>query len=120
MELKKYNSFKVNESNDDIKFEDVIDMKQFLELAKGISAVCMGEYGYSYYNPTEMKIGIVLGDSNPFEEDTLMEWINNTIIKDYNNKDKVNIEIDSEWVPGRGGDWMKFNPYKNKNKFVKA
>ena len=119
MELKSFDNFKVNESNEeDLKFEDIIKMDKFLELAKGISTVCMGEYGDSYYNPIEMKIGIVLGDSSPFEEDTLMDWINNTIIKDYNNKDKVNIEIDSEWVPGKEG-WFIFNLHKNKEKFVK-
>lgn len=121
--IKKFKDFKINESSEELKFEDIINMKQFLELAKGISIICMGEYGSTYYNPTDMKIAIVLGDSNPFGDDNLEHWIENTIVKDYNNFDKVDLEIDYEWVPynygkGEEKDWLIYD--ERKHKFVQA
>ena len=49
------------------------------------------------------------------DDETLKWWMTETIIKDYSkNVDKIGIEIDAEWVPGKEG-WHR---YKN-DKFIK-
>ena len=120
MKLKRYKNFKVNESNEeDLTFEDIVDVEKLRDFAKSLHLICLGNEGYTYYNPDEMKIAISLGDNNQIRLEGLKEWINETIFKDYSNKDKINIEIDNEWIPGKEG-WFIFNLYKNREKFIEA
>jgi len=52
-----------------------IDIKKLTRFATGIELVCFGEYGNTYYHPTENSIFICLGDSNPFDENALKEFV---------------------------------------------
>ncbi len=112
--MKTFNQF-IKEST-----EFKVNMDTLLELAKAISFLCNGEYGYLYFNESENKIAIVLGDSNPFEESYLEQYIRDILFDDYKQGDLLNIEIDSEWVPCEKGDknWVYYNPSQNKNKFI--
>lgn len=105
------NKFKSINESINVTFEDIVDMKEFEKFADALLLMCNGEYGNTYYNPTELKIGIVLGDSNPFDDDSLEDWMKNTIIKNYKHLDKLDIEIDCEWIPGHDG-WLRWNGKK--------
>jgi hypothetical protein len=100
----------INENNI-ITFDSIIDMKRLQKFAEALHLMCNGEYGNTYYNKKELKLAIVLGDSNPFDIKALNDWIINTVVKKYDNIDKLNIEIDMEWVPGNV-DWSYWNGKK--------
>ena len=93
-------------------FDDVVNMKSLEEFADGLMKVSMGEYGYTYINKSEMKIGIVLGDSNPFSDGGLEDWIENMCFKSWDGE--VEIEVDAEWQPS-GEGWERFDGKKWKS-----
>lgn len=100
-------------------FDKIIDMKNLLNLSKGINIISI-DYGDIYINKEEYKIAINLGDSNPFSDDGLTDIIKNVVFDNYSECEKlINIEIDCEWIPGRGEDgWLVYDIYKND--FIKA
>jgi hypothetical protein len=102
---------RLNENKETPKtFDDFVNMKQLEAFAVGLSNICMGEYGDTYINKEEKKIGIVLGDSNPFKEEYLKDWIENMCFESWGD-DKVEIEIDCEWQPS-GDNWVRFDGEK--------
>jgi len=90
-----------------------IDIKKLTRFATGIELVCFGEYGNTYYHPTENAIFICLGDSNPFDEDALKQFVFESAKKFEYQKD-ITIEIENESQPNQGEGWMKFQ----KDKFI--
>lgn len=103
------------DDSDKRSFEDVVDMDKLEEIASGIMKVCMGEYGHTYINPDEMKIAVVLGDSNPFGLEELEDWVKWEIIDGYKDAELIDVEVDAEWVPGHSEDgWKKFDGKKFK------
>jgi hypothetical protein len=85
-------------------------MKNLEMFATGLLNICMGEYGYTYINPDEMKIGIVLGDANPFGSlEELEDWVRwECIDGPHEFISAFDIEIDMEWQP-TGEGWKRFN-----------
>lgn len=90
-----------------------IDVKILTKFAMGIELVCYGEYGDTYYHPTENAIFICLGDSNPFDDKALKEFVLESA-KDFKYRDEISIEIENESQPNQGEGWMKFK----KDKFI--
>jgi len=105
----------INEEEDKRSFEDVVDMEKLEDIALGIMKVCLGEYGYTYINPEQMKIAVVLGDANPFGIKELEDWVKWEIIDGYKDADLIHVEVDAEWVPGNKEDgWKRFDGKKFK------
>lgn len=100
---------------DDRTFEEVVDMKKLETIALGIMQVCLGEYGYTYINPEQMKIAVVLGDANPFEIEGLEDWIKWEVIDGYKDAELIDVEVDAEWVPDNSEEgWKRFDGKKFK------
>jgi len=109
MNIKRALRKRLNESQETPKtFDEAVDMDKLEMFAKGLANICMGEYGNTYFNKEEMKIGIVVGDANPFDSfDTLEDWVRwecvdgpHDFIKEFD------IEIDAEWQPS-GDNWKR-------------
>lgn len=92
-------------------FDDVVKMDKLESIARGLLHLCLGEYGNTFINKEEMKIGVCLGDANPFGEmDKLEDWIRWECIEgDHDYIESFDIEIDCEWDPTRDDGWLKFN-----------
>lgn len=112
--MKNFEEYIFESENNDIKFEDIVDVDKLLKFAQDVYSICFGE-GYLYYNPKEFKISISLPDANLFDDESVIDVIKNNLIKDYDNEDKIVYEVDNEFVPS-GEGWLRFNA--NKNKFV--
>jgi hypothetical protein len=103
---------KTFESNDK---KSVIDEKELINLALGISLVCNGEYGTTYWHKENNHILVTLGDANPFSND-LEFWVKDNVVKDFKDYDMVKVEIADEYGVNRNEPgWFKFN---DKDKFV--
>lgn len=103
----------IKESVENDLKSDIINIKLLTQYATAIELLCNGEYGYTYFNPETNYIGICLGDSNPFGIKILEDWIKYSI-SDYNDVDKVIIEIDMEFGSDapyifKHGKWHKNN-----------
>ncbi len=103
------NEFRNINENEEKSF---INYEKLLKLAESIKIICNGEYGDLYWDKLN-SIFICLGDSHPFDTDSLKYYILDNICDKYENQDKINIEIDHECYPG--GDKTQFK--YNKNKF---
>ena len=90
-----------------------IDIKKLTKFAMGIELVCFGEYGNTYYHPTKNQIFICLGDSNPFDEESLKMFVLESA-KSYNDQKDISVIIENESEPSKNEGWMKFN----KDKFI--
>jgi len=89
----------INEFNGSVDIKsDIINIKLLTKYATAIEMICDGEYGYTYFDPETNYIAVCLGDVSPFNDDTLEQWFEETIVIDYKNIDSVKIEIDREWV----------------------
>ncbi len=94
----------------DIK-SDIIDIKLLTQYATAIELLCNGEYGYTYFDPENNYIAVCLGDSNPFGDEELHDWIKWSVC-DYKKAELIKVEIDCEWVPDtpyifKNGKWNK-------------
>jgi hypothetical protein len=114
MNIKKELRKRLNEGKETPKtFDEAVDMEKLEMFAKGLLLICFGEYGYTYINKEEMKIGIVLGDANPFGDwKELEDWVRwecvdgpHEFIEDFD------IEVDGEWQPS-GEGWEMFDGKK--------
>ena len=94
-------------------FDKAVDMKKLEMIANGLLLLCMGEYGHTYINKEEMKIGIVLGDANPIVGfDKLEDWVRwECIDGPHEFIEEFYIEIDAEWQPS-GENWKRFDGKK--------
>lgn len=96
------------EINESIKLENnYIDIKKLEEYAKSLSIICAGEDGNIWVSKDGTKIAISIGDSNPFDEEQLEEFIKSYVIKDYKNRDNVEIEIDTEFSYNNNDEYIK-------------
>jgi len=111
MNIKKELRIRLTESKETPNtFDDAVDIKKLEAFAKGLMLICFGEYGYTYINKDEMKIGIVLGDSNPFGDwEELEDWIRwECIDGPHEFITNFDIEVDGEWQPS-GKGWERFD-----------
>ena len=96
------------EINESIKLEtNYIDIKKLKEYSKSLSIICAGEDGNIWVSKDGTKIAISIGDSNPFDEKYLEEFIKLYVIKDYKHRDKVEIEIDNEFSYDNNDEYIK-------------
>lgn len=104
--LNEFNKSKI--INESIKLENnYIDIKKLEEYAKSLSIICAGEDGNIWVSKDGTKIAISIGDSNPFDEKYLEEFIKSYVIKDYKNRDNVEIEIDTEFSYNNNDEYIK-------------
>lgn len=94
-----------------------ISMEKLKQYANAISVICNGEYGSVYYNPTQQHVYVCLGDSNPFDLESLMEYIRDAI-KDngWIDDEKIKVTIENECMP-TGDGWFVYDDYK-KHDFI--
>jgi hypothetical protein len=88
--------------------KQIIKKKKLAEMAKGIELICNGEYGYTFYHPEKNKIFICLGDANPFDDEYLKEWVLDAI-SDWDNRDKIDIEIEHESTVPEDEGWLQYD-----------
>jgi hypothetical protein len=88
--------------------EQPVDMTKLIEYAQAIGTICAGEYGIIWYNQAEKHIFVCLGDSNPFNQDDLKEFILEAVSQDYNSRGLVQVTIENESEPD-GEGWEKLN-----------
>lgn len=94
--------------NESIKLENnYINIDKLKEYAKSLKIICAGEDGNIWISKDGTKIAISLGDSNPFSEEHLEEFIKLYVIDNYNYRDKVYIEIDNEFTYDNNNDYIK-------------
>lgn len=97
-----------DEINESIKLENnYIDIKKLKEYAKSLSIICAGEDGNIWVSKDGTKIAISIGDSNPFDEKQLEEFIKSYVINDYKKRDNVEIEIDTEFSYNNNDEYIK-------------
>ena len=101
MLIESYNDF-VNESTGPIK------MNNLIKYAEAIGVLCAGEYGDVWFNETENHVYICLGDSNPFDQEYLKEFMIDAIKKDYDSYKLIQVTIENECNPS-GPEWKKIN-----------
>jgi hypothetical protein len=78
-----------------------INMNRLKEYANAIRILCAGEYGYVYLNEKKVSVYICLGDSNPFDEKTLMYMLRDYIKETHwVRDDDIEIIIENESTPG--------------------
>ena len=94
----------INEEENKETKKSPIDMKKLTKLAEAIAVLSSGEYGVVYFNEKENSIFIMLGDSNPFDSDDLKYYVQDIVAKNYNESEKIKVEIDFEAHP-TGEDW---------------
>ena len=105
----------VNESADKI----LIDIKALEEYSLGIAICCNGEYGDVYFNESQNHIFVCLGDSNPFDDSGLEEYIKEAVHSgDYTNAERIKVTIENEAHPPAEDGWQIFD--RKKNKFVEC
>jgi hypothetical protein len=101
--IKRLNEF-LNEGKDN----NPINYKKLVEYAKGIEICCTGEYGDVYYNESQNHIFVCLGDSNPFDDDSLSSFIKEAVVENYRDFDKVKVTIENECGPSSKEEgWIK-------------
>lgn len=106
--IKTINEFKKN--NESIKLENIyININKLKEYAQSLSIVCAYEDGNIWVSKDGTKIAISLGDSNPFSEEHLEEFIKMYVIEDYKDHDKVEVEIDNEFSYDNDPDYIKID-----------
>ena len=89
-----------------------ININKLTQYANAIAIICNGEYGSVYYNPKQQHVFICLGDSNPFDRESLM-WTIRDAIKDsvWIDDDRIKITIENESLP-TGTDWQVYDNLK--------
>lgn len=93
--------------NESIKLENnYIDIDKLKEYAKSLKIVCAYEDGNIWVSKDGAKIAVSIGDSNPFDEERLEEFIKMYVIPDYKNHDKVEIEIDNEFSYNNNDEYI--------------
>lgn len=92
-------------ANEDSSTESsAIDMKKLEQYAKAISIMCNGEYGDTYVFPKENKVFVCIGDSSPFEDEMLIQYMKGA--KDYKSEELIEIEVENEGLP-EGDGWYE-------------
>jgi hypothetical protein len=86
-----------------------INYNKLVEYAKGIAICCAGEYGDVYYNEEKNEVFVNLGDSHPFEESYLENFMKEAICNGWENQKLVTITIENECGPQNGEGWKKVN-----------
>ena len=99
----------VRESLNEEKTPIAIDYKKLVAYANAIGVLCHGEYGDVYYDESANHVYVCLGDSNPFDESMLIEYMTGAIRKgDYSSEKLIKITVENECSPG-GSNWKKIN-----------
>jgi hypothetical protein len=87
-----------------------VDMKKLEQYALGIELCCNGEYGAVFFNKDTEAVFVCLGDSHPFDESYLKEFMTDAIKKSYDDYDKIDIQIENETYPDEAeAGWMVFS-----------
>jgi len=85
-----------------------IDNQKLDDYARSIGILCNGEYGTVYHNELENSVFVCLGDSHPFDVDSLVEYMKDAISADYHTRDMIKIIIENECGP-TGDGWKQIN-----------
>jgi hypothetical protein len=93
---------KINEAIE----KNPIDIKKLVEYSKAIEIICNGEYGEVFYNENENHIFVCLGDANPFDLESLEEFIKDAVSKDWESAKLIKVTIEDECYPD-GEGWKK-------------
>jgi hypothetical protein len=86
-----------------------INIKRLNEYANAIKIICAGEYGQVYLNEEKKSVFICLGDSNPFEDGYITEFMRGYIKETHwVQDDEFEIIVECESGPP-SNDWKKIN-----------
>lgn len=86
-----------------------IDLDKLKRYAYAIAILCNGEYGDVFYNETTNHIFVNLGDSNPFDDKYLEEYLKDAVTKSYDDSKKIKVTIDNECGPNTNEEgWIRF------------
>jgi hypothetical protein len=91
------------------KYDNPIDIQKLKEYSKAIGIICNGEYGNVYYNESENHIFVCLGDSNPFDEKYLEQFIKDAVAKKWDVQNKIKVTIENECSPKLEEGWITIN-----------
>ena len=64
-----------------------------------INRCCNGEYGDIYYNEKDNHVFVCLGDSSPFDSESLEYYMKDAIAVEYNRSEEIKITIEHECGP---------------------
>ena len=111
--IKKFENFSLNEAKKPTP-KSPIDMEKLLKIAEAIEVICNGEYGNVYFNETENKVFVCLGDANPFDSEYLESFVQEAIAKNYKVEDEISVEVDMECSPSNQEGWKRYSKGKFK------
>ena len=92
-----------------------ININKLKQYANAIKICCNGEYGQVFYNEKENKIFICLGDSSPFDYESLLYYMRDAI-KDtmWVDDSQINITIENESYPNNESkNWKLYDSRTN-------
>lgn len=93
----------------------LIDEQKLIKYSQAIEDICNGEYGQVYWNKEENKIFVCLGDSSPFDESMIKEYMHDAVKINWEVKwNDIEIIVDYECAPKQDGKWLIYK----KGKFV--
>ena len=88
-----------------------IDIEKLKIYSLGIAICCNGEYGQVYFNESENHVYVCLGDSNPFDEQSLIEYLKEAIhTGDYKTMEQIKVTVENEASPYKQEEWKVFDP----------
>lgn len=86
-----------------------IDIEKLKKYSLAINTCCNGEYGEVYYNEKDNHVYVCLGDSSPFDCDSLENYMQEAIAKNWESSKRIKITIENESGPNTDSEtgWKK-------------
>lgn len=98
--------FKLKSIIGDMRFineeKNPIDLQKLNEYAQAITTVCAGEYGDVWFRAENNEVFINVGDSHPFDLESLRQFMLDAISKDWDSQKEITITIENEVGPPDG------------------
>lgn len=86
-----------------------INIEKLKRYSLAINTCCNGEYGEVYYNEKDNHVFVNLGDSSPFDSESLMYYMKEAIAVNWDSQKQIKVTIENECGPNteRETGWKK-------------
>jgi len=92
--------------NEEMK-SDVVDIEKLRRYAESIAICCAGEYGMTWFKPAENHIFVCIGDSSPFDYESLEWYMKEAVAKNgYDSESIIKVTVENEAEPD-GEGWIR-------------
>lgn len=91
-----------------------INKEKLIKYGIAINTCCNGEYGDIYYNEKDNHVFVCLGDSSPFDSESLKEYMKDAISSDWKLSEQIKVTIENECGPNSNEKgWKKLQKRDN-------